>query len=63
MYEDDPSGRYNCKELAAQTAGGKRVLFADKPDLNFAVALEPSRPPHIGGAISLVFQEGMFHIG
>jgi hypothetical protein len=56
-------GEYGCTGLAALSAGGNEVAFEDVPNLRFRVFPEPSRRPHIAGAISLGPQQDMFDVG
>jgi hypothetical protein len=60
---EDPAGEYQCIEITAHTSGGAEIPFEDVPNLSFLVVLEPSRPPHIAGDITLGSQKDSFHIG
>ncbi len=60
---EDPVGEYGCTGVAALSAGGNEVAFEDVPNLRFRVFAEPTRRPHIAGAISLGPQQDMFDVG
>jgi len=60
---EDPPGEYTCTEIRAHTAGGEDIPFEDVPKLSFLVVREPTRPPHLAGAITLGPQRDIFHDG
>jgi hypothetical protein len=48
-----PPGEYRCANLTVLSAGDNEIAFEETPPLRFVVVLEPARPPHIRGTISL----------
>ena len=54
---EDPPGEYRCAKLTVRSSGGKEIAFEETPPLRFVVVLEPARPPHIRGTISLGTQQ------
>jgi hypothetical protein len=48
-----PPGEYRCANLTVLSAGDNEIAFEETPSLRFVVVLEPARPPHIRGTISL----------
>lgn len=46
-------GEYQLVALEALSEGEQTIRFHDTPDLRFKVVVEPERPPHIMGQISL----------
>jgi len=48
-----PPGEYRCANLTVLSSGDNEIAFEETPPLRFVVVLEPARPPHIRGTISL----------
>ena len=59
---EDPPGEYRCAKLTVRSSGDEEIAFEDTPPLRFVVVLEPTRPPHIRGTISLGPQQANYPV-